>query len=141
MALSNRQRKLYEDRCDIWRPVRDADGTTKVVGDETYERISVNVKCYFQLSPSQDDYAQFGRYERDIILTLDILHFDRNQEIDSDYIVKNLTRHKDGAVSKNYGRFWKVRGQARSFVERRRRAMGKQIILASATEEVPPGVS
>ncbi len=139
--LSPRQELLYEDICNIWRPSRSKNSSTAVVGDESYEPVDTDVPCYFTFNPSQDDVAEFGRYERDIILTLDLIHFPKDVEIDSDYIVKNLSLHEDGTPSKNYGRYWKVRGNARAFQKRTRRQAGKQMVLASATAEVPPGVS
>ena len=139
--LSPRQELLYEDRATVWKPARAKNPTTAVVGDESYTLVDTDVPCYFTFNPSQDDVAEFGRYERDIILTLDLIHFPRDMDIDSDYIVKNQGMNDDGTPGANYGRYWKVRGGPRSFNSRSRRAVGKKMVLASVTEEVPPGVS
>ena len=94
--LSPRQELLYEDRATVWKPARAKNPTTAVVGDESYTLVDTDVPCYFTFNPSQDDVAEFGRYERDIILTLDLIHFPRDMDIDSDYIVKNQGMNDDG---------------------------------------------
>jgi hypothetical protein len=138
--LSSRQEELYLDTCTIFRPVVSNSPTTALAGTEFYTKIAEEVPCYFQLEPNVNEASVAGRIQRKIIYTMDLIHFDRDQEIDADYLVKNTSRNEDDTPGKNYGRFWRVLGQARSFNSRLDREMGKQSVLASSELEPPQGV-
>jgi hypothetical protein len=138
--LSPRQEELYQDTFDIWRPVVSNSPQTALAGTEYYTKIASNVAGYLQLEPNVNEPSVAGRIQRKIIYTMDLIHFDRDQEIDADYIVKNTSRNEDDTPGRNYGRFWRVLGQARSFNSRVDREMGKQSVLASSELEPPAGV-
>ena len=138
-ALSWRQTKLYQHRCDLWRPTRTT--TAGKPGQPVYSLVEADVKCFFEINPSTSSLGIMGRLETDIIFTLDILHFAEDQAVDEEWVAVNRTLSADGSQSANYGRFWVMRGNPRRISSTSRRAAGKTAIYASQEATAPTGVT
>jgi hypothetical protein len=123
--------------------VLPALAVTGAAGVETWTLLASSVAFHLQPNPSPEDVYAEGRIERQIIFTLDLAHFDEQQDVDADYIIKIVSLNRDGLPTENYGRFFRLRSQPRSFAKRARRNSGKKSFLMNALprNDVPEGVS
>ena len=140
MALTPRQVRLYTHRCHIYRP--DTTVATGDAGGPAYALLASNVACYFQTDTSLDQPRIYGRDEHDILFTLDEIHMDRDQDVQSEDVLVNVTLDGlDGAQTEHYGKAWVVRGKPRAISHQGARRAGKKQIYASQLRGLPSGVS
>ena len=140
VALTRRQELFYTDRADLYRPVHDRDPTSGTYRGKRYEPEALAVPCYFEVRSSVETAQLFGRIEGDNMFTVDTVHLDGEQEIDSGWVLVNRTLDADGAPSRNYGRYWIVQGQPKSVSNRGRRTARKRSVEAIQVSRKPEGL-
>lgn len=111
MALNARQRLAYRNSADLWEPAYTIDGATQLQTATTYTLVASDVKCLKKTQDSIEGVGSFGRVEGDNQFSRDIWHFDIAQEIDSDWIIKDVTVDRNGTNSPHHGRYWVVSGE------------------------------
>lgn len=132
-ALSNRQRRLYTDRVDLYARKR-ATAAAGVPGGVSFPLTESGVRGYRQTLDSTSEPTLAGRQEVDNMLTIDQWHFAEHQEIDEGWWIRDVT-----PGSETYGRWWITRGQPVRIPQRGKRQAGHTHIRASQSEEGPPG--
>jgi hypothetical protein len=141
LALSPRQEILYVHKIDIWEPVEEIDGATGEPRTGYYQR-ATDVPCYFVIRGSVETPNNAGlRVEGDNAFTRDDIHVDATLQIDSDWVVKNVTLHADGTQSETYGRFWVISGQPLSVSRAGNRRAEHRKLQAVQVHAPPEGVS
>lgn len=140
MALTPRQRILYQHAGDIWRPTRPQDASGFLIAI-TYTKIAIAAPMYWVTRISVEAPSLVGGLESDNLFSRDEIHLDGAQEIDADYIIKNVTLDADGTRSENYGRFWIVAGQPQSLSNQGRRRARMRKVQAVQIATPPAGVS
>lgn len=143
MALTPRQKRLYTDRMDLYRPSMPRNPSTgRVLAPvKEYTPAYFDIPCYFQIRSSVETAQLFGRIEGDNIFTVDTIHLDGEQEIDSGWIAVNKTLDSDGSESLNYGRYWIVQGQPKTISNRGRRRARKRSVEAIQQGRKPEGLT
>jgi hypothetical protein len=139
VPLSPRERILYKDKCDVYRPSRPIDNRAKP-GDVNFAPVATGVACFFAINTSLDTPQLFGRAEEDRIFTYDSVHFDKTQDVQPDDILVLRSLDADGTRVANYGKGWVVRGMAQSTWDLGRRRGGLLAVYASQIVKLPPGV-
>lgn len=140
MALTERQQKLYEHRCNIWNVTETI--TSGVPGAETYTLAASNVPCYYEFTPNlSDDVDAIGRIKRMTVFVTDTIHMEITQPCQNGSIIKNVTFDIDGSQSPMYGTYHRVEGAAREIVTTSRRRPNKASYMAMSIEKPPTGVS
>jgi hypothetical protein len=141
MALTPRQRRFYTDKLVEYEPILTMDPTTGRLTKRVYHKRQQGVPCYFQISAHSTEVPSFlGAIEADNIFSRDAIHIDRATTCDSGWILKNVTRERDGSPSKNFGRYWVVSGQPKSISNRGIRRAGKRQLEAIQFQRPPEGV-
>lgn len=135
MALSPRQARLYQHRCEIWRATI-VIGANGAPGAKSWQIVESNVPCYFKINVNTADAQLEGRVQTDIILTQDYIHFAQDQDLmDADWL-KNTT-----VGDNKYGQFWVVRGLPQLISNSGGRLAGYKSVKATYNETPPTGVS
>lgn len=134
-TLSRRQKLLFTDRVNLWKPVytQDASGTVT----ETYTLAYSNIPCFREVRDSVSVPTPAGRMEEDILFTQDMWHFAEAQEIDERWVIKYLTA---GDLQNT---FWMCRGEQVVTYKQGNRDAGNKTIKAPklAPQDIPPGIS
>lgn len=106
MALGKRQLALYTVRVDLYEPKGQTITGGKAVYSYGPDPSHTDVACYVFEKPSLSADTDFGSIERDIFGTLDVWHFDAEQDIDDAWYIVI----KSGMPSEYIGKAWKTRG-------------------------------
>jgi hypothetical protein len=85
MALTRRQRKLYEHTMDVYRKSRNGPG------DWVYTLHLSEVPCYFYSSSNADSPMPVGLQKRDIAIMQDKLHFEASLDVKGQDMIKKTT--------------------------------------------------
>jgi hypothetical protein len=133
---THRQKRLYEDTCDIWAvdALTYADDIEPDEGD--YTRIAEGQKFYLFTKSEVAAPAVPGRFPQDNIFTFDEAHFPHGVTVEQDYILKVTT-----ANSPLVGTFWRVMGDAQVRTARTRRKPNLKAVYVKRERSAPPGVS
>jgi hypothetical protein len=141
MALTPRQVRFYTDKLVTYEPVLTKDPTTGRLTQKVYHRRALQVPCYFEISAhSTEAPSSLGAIEADNTFSRDAIHVPGDLDIDSGWIVKNVTREPNGFPSKNFGRYWVISGQPKSVSNRGRRRAFKRACEAIQFQRPPEGV-
>ncbi len=140
MALTPRQRILYDHLCDQWRATLTKDADGRITG-KAWTKIASAVPCYFMFRQSTEAPSAAGGLESDNLWSRDEIHTDGTLDIDADDVLKNLTLDSDGSQSAAYGRYWVVSGQPQAVSNQGRRRARMKIVQAVQIEVPPTGVS
>jgi len=140
VPLSPRERILYKDSCDVWRPSRRVDTHAKP-GDVTYNKVASGVVCFFEVNTSLSRPELFGRAETDRVYTFDTVFFDKVQDIQADDVLVLKSLDRDGTQVANYGKPWVVRGIPQRIWDSGRRRGGLAAVYASQMLKLPDGVT
>lgn len=124
------QKILHRDVCNIWEPDAlefEADGEPHIT---TFTLIATGQKCRFYTRPSTSSPKPFGRYEDDMIFTLDVVRFPAGVVIDDGYVLKFTS------AGDNLNTFWIVMGEPTS-----RRRLNLRQVYVKRLPSAPAGVS
>ena len=133
---TGRQRRLYEDTCNIW--ARDAAAFTdgKERNDESFTLLYTSQKFYlFTKSEIAAPHIP-GRMGADNIFTLDEAHFPEGVTIDQGYVIKVTT---PGHPLLNT--YWRVMGDPQVKTARTRRKPALKAVYVKRLPAAPNGVS
>jgi hypothetical protein len=140
MALTPRQRRLYTHRANLWAQTITKDAEGRITG-KSWALQASDVPCYFMFRQSTEAPSVAGGLEADNLFSRDEIHFDGTQEVDADFVIKNVTLDADGSQAAAYGRFWVVSGQPQAVSNQRQRRARMKIVQAVQMEVPPQGVS
>lgn len=136
MALTARQRRLYKDLIEIYKPnattiVDKTPKDTRLPSTATYE--DVPAKLFSKPEASRPE-KHIGRSNMDIIFTLDELHVEASVDIDDTYYFRLKTPdHPD------FNEWWVCQGSAKTRISEGRRKANVKIILCKKVIK-PKGV-
>jgi hypothetical protein len=140
MALTPRQVLAYKDTVDLYSLAQTTSLTTGLRTAKTYALVASAVPCLFKIRQSVEAPSPMGRVESDNMFSLDEIHFDHAQAIDSDWVIVNKSLAADGSQSQNYGRYWICRGQPASIPSHGGRRANVRIVQAVQVKKPPAGV-
>lgn len=135
------QDRLFQHTFDLWEPARTQNAAGRP-STPTYTKTGSAVACYLNRNPSTSDLdAALGRFEQDIIFTLDVLWLTYDQDVGEGWVAVNKTTLSDGSNHPNYGEGWIIRGEPRRITSMVGVGMGHTECYASMLAELPSGVS
>lgn len=140
MALTPRQVRFYQHRANLWAQTLTKDADGRITG-KSWALQASNVPCYFVFRQSTEAPSPAGGLEADNMFSRDEIRLDGTQEIDADWVVKNVTLDADGSQSAAYGRFWVVSGQPQALSNQGVRRARMKVVQAVQIEVPPTGVS
>lgn len=92
MALNARQKALYRDLVNIYRPTTPTSTTsTGTKKDPLFELATENVKCKFYPNNTVSNLTKIGRVQSDAKAELELFHFEAGTAVRDTYIVQLKT--------------------------------------------------
>lgn len=126
MALTRRQRLLYEHRMDVWRKARNGSG------DFVWALHLSNVPCYFYSSSNADEPTPVGLVKKDITIMQDKLHFEAGIDVKGqDRVKKTTSGHSDA------GEWYSINGEPYIRESTTRRSPNFATVFINRTTEPP----
>jgi hypothetical protein len=140
--LTARQRRLYRNKVDLYRPVYTIDPTTKNLTNLTYvlDAANTGIRALLETHPRVESKSDQGRIEGDNLFTRETWHFPASQAIDSEWVIVERTIDRRGHQSPNYGRRWITSGQAQTEPSLGGRNNNNRRVMATQLADAPPGV-
>ena len=93
-TLGFRQAKAYHGTFNLWKPLGAVtDSNARVIESHSYPTTPTYANVKGRLTPKSEASARgpWGRSNRDILVTTDILRIHQDQEIDDGWLIQLLT--------------------------------------------------
>lgn len=137
MALSVRQRILFQETVDIYEPVLERNPSTGKPTERTFPPAETGVCCYMVPRDDVSGPAIVFRLPGDNMFTHDEWHFSESQRIGENWRIRKKTVNANGEQAEDYGEFWLVSGQPRRDIKLGNRDAGNTVVQATRETEPP----
>lgn len=131
MALGVRQRRLYKNRCDIYRPETTLSAVTGRPTAKSYTLDASDVKCLFGKLKSSSSPFPMGRGETDNQFSHDGVALPAGTDIGEGWVIKDTSIDRYGNAAESNGNYWIVVGEPLTWQDYGGRRAGHVLVQAN----------
>lgn len=139
--LNPRQRRLYRNRVDLFRPVLTRNAATGLLETKAYVLAESGVRCLFGKLPSTSSPTAIGRGEADNMFTHDEIHFHQRQVIRENWVIRDVSVDRYGRNALSYGDFWIAIGEPLTWGDYGGRRAGYVSVRANRHKTPHPSIT